>query len=87
MRDISRRLDKIEDKLHLHHEPDPRILKVFNSPEKELEKELPENATDWLTYQEKVKKQPDIDFVMLLSTEELYARGLLDSILIQEQKR
>ena len=73
---LKRRLDKIEEKLHLSHEPNPRILTVFNSPEKELEKQLPENVTEWLTYQEKIKKQPDTDLVLLISTEELYARGL-----------
>ena len=80
---LSRRLDKIEDKLHLSHEPNPRIFTVFNSPEKELEKQLPKNLTDWLTYREKIKQYPDTHCVLLFSTEELYARGLSNFSIIK----
>lgn len=42
----------------------------------EKEGGLPENLQEWLTYQQKLTEQSNMDLVMLLDSAELIARGL-----------
>ncbi len=84
MSDLARRLKKVEDRLHLGQEPNPHIMTVDNYPDSELVKSLPEDVTEWLTYKRKIRDYPDITSVLLLTSQELAARGLVADTLLPE---
>lgn len=84
MTNTKRRIEKIEDRLHLRQEPSPRVMIVNNCAESEHVKDLSENVEEWLTYQQRVRDCPNTRFVLLWTSEELYARGLSnESLLLQ----
>ena len=84
MSSLKRRIENIEDKLYLRRNPNPRVMIVNNCPESGLQKSLPDNAEEWLTYKQRVRDYPNTVFVLLWTSQELYARGLKNMRLLPE---
>ena len=65
----------IERKLNISSSHCPKVL-VLSLEDPELRRTLPENVQEWLTYQQELRQHPNTDFVMMVDSAELIARGL-----------
>jgi hypothetical protein len=77
MRDMHKRVEKVERTLGMDRKPDVICIKerMFNEPEPVL----PENVEEWLTYQKQVQNDPDRDLIILFASDELKTRELQKS--------
>jgi hypothetical protein len=74
MRNVSRRIEKIEEKLNINRHEKPNVIVIVGLDDrKDL---LPENVEEWLIYKEYIRKCPNTDLVLLFASSELKARGL-----------
>ena len=78
MRNIERRVERMEKKLNIGRQPAPNIITIFPADSK-AEEALPENVKEWLTYKEQLQKCPNAKLVILYAWDELEARGLEDT--------
>lgn len=76
--DIERRIQKAEQKLNINRQTKPRVLVFTLSTDNPKSSLLPENVEEWITYKETLRDYPDIDVVILFSSQELAARELVD---------
>ncbi len=72
MRDMHKRVEKLEGMLGMGKKPDVICIKerMFNEPEPVL----PENVEEWLTYQTQVQNDPHCGLIILFASDELKAR-------------